>query len=60
MKKLIPVLLIITMSCNPQINMEQEKEICRQAKNNCKPILILFQKNIFVHYFIVFFHYYSN
>ena len=26
MKKLIPVLLIITMSCNPQVNLEQEKE----------------------------------
>jgi hypothetical protein len=26
MKKLIPIFLIITMSCNPQINMEQEQE----------------------------------
>lgn len=26
MKKLIPVLLILAISCNPQINMEQEKE----------------------------------
>ena len=26
MKKLIPILFIVTMSCSPQINMEQEKE----------------------------------
>ena len=26
MKKLIPVLFIVTMSCNPQTNIEQEKE----------------------------------
>ena len=26
MKKLLPILLVITMSCNPQINIDQEKE----------------------------------
>lgn len=26
MKKLLPLLLITIMACNPQLNMEQEKE----------------------------------
>ena len=26
MKKIIPLILVITMSCNSQINMDQEKE----------------------------------